>query len=168
MLDPTKRVEFKKEVSINMKPAVLGTILKLVGAGGAAAALSLGVAATYAQAAPSTPNPSPSTATTAKPDPRSDRGLVARAIFQSEAEVLGITPKELRADLRSGKTVAELAQAKGLSKDQFAQALASDVKPRLETLVDHKQLTQAQADKILDRISKGHIPFWNGVHHKTK
>jgi hypothetical protein len=27
-------------------------------------------------------------------------------------------------------------------------------------------ITQAQADKALDRIAKGHIPYWNGVHHK--
>src|SRR6266567_4484676 len=49
-------------------------------------------------------------------------------------------------------------------KDQFAARLAVSVKPRLETLVDKKEITQAQADKALDRISKGDIPFWNGIH----
>jgi hypothetical protein len=39
------------------------------------------------------------------------------------------------------------------------------VKPRLEALVDKKEITQAQADKVLDRISKGYVPFWNGIHH---
>jgi len=26
--------------------------------------------------------------------------------------------------------------------------------------------TQARADRILDRISKGHIPFWDGIHRR--
>lgn len=147
-----------------MKPAVLGTILKVLGAASAAAALSLGVAATYAQAATPSPMPSPS-ASAKHHDPKSDRALVRRAIFESEADVLGIKPEQLRADLKKGQTVADLAKDKGMTKEQFAAALAANLKPRLETLVDHKQLTQAQADKILDRITKGHIPFWDGIHH---
>jgi hypothetical protein len=51
-----------------------------------------------------------------------------------------------------------------MNKDQFAAALAANLKPRLEALVEQKVITQAQADKVLDRISKGHIPFWNGIH----
>lgn len=46
--------------------------------------------------------------------------------------------------------------------------LISSVKPRLAALVDNKVITQAQADRVIDRISKGHVPFWDGVHHRTK
>ena len=143
--------------------------LKTIGAGTAAALLSLGVAGVLAQAASPSPKPTPAAATTpAKPDPHKDRRAIALAVFESEADVLHITPAQLKEDLRQGQKVSDLAKDRGMTKDQFAAKLATTVKPRLETLVDQKAITQAQADKVLDRISKGHIPFWNGIHHRKK
>ena len=143
--------------------------VKTIGAGTAAALLSLGVAGVLAQAASPTPKPTPPAATTpAKPDPHKDRRAIALAVFESEADVLHITPAQLREDLRQGQKVSDLAKGRGMTKDQFAAKLAVSVKPRLQMLVDHKVITQAQADKVLDRISKGYVPFWNGIHpHKA-
>ncbi len=141
--------------------------VKTAGAAGAAALLSLGLAGGMAQAAAPTPKPTPSAGSTqAAPDPRADRRAIFRAVFESEADVLGISPKTLRQDLRSGQKVSDLAKDKGMTKEQFETRLIATARPRLETLVDHKVITQAQADKTIDRISKGHIPFWNGVHRK--
>jgi hypothetical protein len=143
--------------------------VKTIGAGTAAALLSLGVAASLAQAA--SPSPSPSAAASAKGakhDARTDRRLIVLAVVEAEADVLHITPGQLRDDLKHGQTVADLAKDRGMTKEQFAAKLVANVKPRLEALVDHKQITQAQADKVLDRISKGYIPFWNGIHHRAK
>ena len=143
--------------------------VKTIGAGTAAALLSLGVAAGLAQAA--SPSPNPSTAASAKGakhDARTDRRLILLAVVEAEADVLHITPGQLRDDLKHGQTVADLAKDRGMTKEQFAAKLVANLKPRLEALVDHKQITQAQADKVLDRISKGFIPFWNGIHHRTK
>ena len=78
--------------------------------------------------------------------------------------MLGITPKTLREDLRKGQKVSDLARDKGMTKEQFETRLIASVKPRLAALVDHKVITQAQADKVIDRISKGYIPFWDGLH----
>ena len=143
--------------------------LKTIGAGTAAALLSLGVAGVLAQAAPPSPKPTPAAATTpAKPDPHKDRRAIALAVFESEADVLHITPAQLKEDLRQGQKVSDLAKDRGMTKDEFAAKLAASVKPRLETLVDKKEITQAQADKVLDRISKGYVPFWNGIHHRKK
>src|SRR5882762_4995620 len=139
--------------------------VKTIGGGTAAALLSLGVAGTLAQAA-STPKPTPSTATKPAKHDHPDRRAVALAIFESEADVLHLTPAQLREDLRQGQKVADLAKDRGMNKDQFAAALTVNLKPRLEALVEHKVITQPQADKVLDRIAKGHIPFWNGIHHK--
>ena len=143
--------------------------VKTIGAGTAATLLSLGVAGGLAQAASPSPNPTPSTAANpTKPDPHRDRRAIALAVFESEADVLHITPAQLREDLKQGQKVSDLAKDRGMNKDQFAARLAATVKPRLETLVDKKVITQAQADKVLNRISKGYIPFWNGIHHRTK
>ena len=140
--------------------------VKTFGAGTAAALISLGVAGGLAQAASPTPNPSPAaSANPTKPDPHKDRRAIFVAVFESEADVLHITPAQLREDLRQSQKVADLAKDRGMTKDQFAAKLAASVKPRLETLVEKKVITQAQADKVLDRISKGYIPFWDGIRH---
>jgi hypothetical protein len=141
--------------------------VKTVSAAGAAALLSLGVAGGLAQAATPSPTPKASASVPAKPDPRTDRRAIRRAVFESEADVLGITPKTLRADLRMGQKVSDLAKDKGMTKEQFETKLLAVLKPRLETLVQHKVITQTQADRAMDRISKGYIPSWNGIGRHT-
>jgi hypothetical protein len=135
--------------------------VKAVGAAAAAAMLTLGVV----QAAGPTPAPTPSASTKAPAtDHRADRRAIARAVFESEAGVLAITPKTLRADLKMGQKVSDLARDKSMTKEPFETKLIASVRPRLAALVDHKVITQAQADKVVDRISKGYVPFWDGLH----
>ena len=126
--------------------------VKTVGAAGVAALLGMGAVSA------STANPSAS----AHPD----RRAVRAAVIESEADVLGITPEILVKDLKAGQKVSDLARDKGITEEQFETRLVANLRPRLETLVDKKVITQAQADKLLDRISKGHIPFWNGIHRR--
>jgi len=141
--------------------------VKTIGAGGAAALLSLGVAGVVGQAASPSPAPKPAAATTpAKQAARAAHRAIFRAVFESEADVLGIRVKSLRADLRAGQKVSDLAKDKGMTQEQFETRLIVASRPRLEALVDQKTITQAQADRVIDRISKGHIPFWNGIHRK--
>jgi hypothetical protein len=143
---------------------------KTVGAGTAAALLSLAVAGGLAQAAAPSPNPTSKPAAAATPSGvpatqlREGARAVRLAVFEGEADVLGITPKALRTDLKAGQKVSDLARDKGMTKEQFAAKLVVSVKPRLQQLVDNKVITQPQADKVIDSISKGHIPFWNGLH----
>ena len=142
-----------------------GVAVKVVGGGVAATLLSLGVAGGLAQAASPSPSPTASSPST-KADARADRRLVVQAVLESEADVLGMPEGNLVADLKKGQKVSDLAKDRGLTKEQFADRLIANLRPRLEMLVDHKQITQAQADRVIDRISRGHIPFWNGIHHR--
>jgi hypothetical protein len=128
--------------------------VKAVGAAGVATLLGVGAVSA------STANPT----TTAHPD----RHAVRAAVVESEADILGITPQALVKDLRAGQKVSDLAKDKGITQEQFQTRLVANLKPRLATLVEKKVITQAQADKLLDRISKGHIPFWNGLHPRKK
>lgn len=132
--------------------------VKAAGAAAVAALLSVGVV--------SAASPSPSPAGT--PDRHAVRHAIVKAVVDSEADVLGIKPEELRKDLKDGRKVSDLAKAKGLSKEQFADRLVAQLKPRLDALVDHKLITRAQADKVLDRIHRGYIPFWDGIHRPRK
>lgn len=125
--------------------------VKTISAAGAAALLSVGAV-------------SASTGQPTKSHP--DRHAVRAAVIKAEADVLGIKPEQLRKDLREGQKVSDLARDKGMTKEQFETRLIADLKPRLETLVDHKVITQAQADKVLDRIAKGDVPFWDGLHRR--
>lgn len=134
--------------------------VKAAGAAAAAALLSVGVV--------SAASPSPSPTSTGSAGRHAARHAVVTAVVEAEADVLGIKPEELRKDLKDGQKVSDLAKAKGMTEEQFAARLAVNLKPRLEALVDHKQITQARADRILDRIAKGHVPFWNGIRHPKK
>ena len=140
--------------------------VKTLSAAGVAALLSLG--AVGALAASPSPNPTPTAAGTQHPagDRYADRRAIRRAVIESEADVLGIKPEQLLKDLKAGQKVSDLAKDKGMTKEQFETKLAANLKPRLEALVDHKTITQAQADKVLDRISKGYVPFWDGIHRR--
>ena len=129
--------------------------VKSVGAAGIAALLSVGAVSAYTSQPSTTKH-------------HSDARVVRTAVIEAEADVLGISPQTLVKDLKDGQKVSDLAKDKGITKDQFADRLAASLKPRLEALVDKKEITQAQADKVLDRISKGHIPFWDGIHTRKK
>ena len=146
---------------MNPFPAVA---VKVVGA--AAAAVLLGVGAVSAASPSPAPAPTPSGTQQAPADRHADRRAVRRAVIEAESDILGIKPEALAKDLKDGQKVADLAKAKGLTKDQFASRLAVNLKPRLDALVDHKVITRAQADRVLDRIAHGHVPFWDGIHRR--
>ncbi len=142
-------------------------VVKTVGAAGVAALLGVGV---VGAASPSPAPTSPTATGTTQPanDRHADRRAIRRAVIESEADILGIKPEQLVKDLKAGQKVSDLAKDKGMTKEQFAAKLAVNLKPRLKVLVDHKVITQAQADKVLDRIAHDNVPFWDGVHHRKK
>ena len=149
--------------------AFTAVAVKVIGGTATAALLSAGVATGLAQAAGPSPSPSSTAGSSTNQqnsDRKADRRAVRLAVLEAEADVLGMKPEDLRKDFKSGQKVSDLAKDKGISEADFETRLDAALKPRLEELVAHRQITQARADRILDRIAKGHIPWWNGVHHK--
>jgi hypothetical protein len=135
--------------------------LALLG-GGIAAGAHLGGSTAAASVAPvvASPAPTPSAGATA-----ADRGAaqaVRRALLQGEAQVLGISLKQLGADLKSRQTIQQLATAKGLSEDQFRLQLVQSVQPLLDQQVKAGALTQAQEQKELKRLGTT-VPNWSQV-----
>jgi hypothetical protein len=55
------------------------------------------------------------------------------------AKTLGLSTDELHAQLRSGKSLAEIAQAKGISKDKLVASIKEQLTPSIEKWVDHKK-----------------------------
>jgi hypothetical protein len=148
-----------------MNPFVAFAV-KLVSGGTTAALMTLGLTASLADASV-TPSPTPSAPSSSNAAipaaPAGVRDAVRYAIFLSEAEALRIPPRAFRADLLHGITVARLARERGMNKERFADRLVVDLKPRLERLVDLHVITHAQADRVLDRIQHGYIPWWDGL-----
>ncbi|NOV03333.1 hypothetical protein [Paenibacillus planticolens] len=60
------------------------------------------------------------------------------------AKTLGLSKDELHAQLRSGKSLAEIAQSKGMSKDKLVASIKEQLTPSIEKWVDHKRDTKAK------------------------
>ena len=96
-----------------------------------------------------------------------DRGGVRRgggaanslSQWQSLAEQLGMTTDELAAELEAGKTIAELAEEKGVDL-QAAQLEA--MKEQIQQAVEDGKLTQEQADWMLQGLEQGFMPGGRG------
>jgi hypothetical protein len=69
------------------------------------------------------------------------------------ATYLGITPAELRAELRAGKSLAQIATEHGKTVAGLKSAILDAVRARLDKAVASGRLTAAQEKTILDRLS---------------
>jgi urease accessory protein UreF len=69
------------------------------------------------------------------------------------AQFLGLTPQELGEQIRSGKSLAEVAQGKGKSRDDLKTFLTNQAKTRFSAAVTAGRLTQAQADQMLAKMT---------------
>ena len=128
--------------------------VKVLGGSTAAVLLSVGALGTVAQAA-TTPTPTPSTVTA--------HYAIVRAVIEAEADILNLRPEQLLDDLQRGVTVGQIARIEGISKVNFELRLLFNLRPRLQQLVNHHVITRAQMFRVLDRIARGNIPFWNGL-----
>ena len=83
--------------------------------------------------------------------------------LDTAASYLGTTVDALRTELESGKTLAQIAQAKGKSVDGLVQALYDAAKQRLDAAVSAGRLTQSQENSILADLKQHITDFVNGV-----
>jgi hypothetical protein len=83
--------------------------------------------------------------------------------LDAAATYLGLTEAQLREQLESGKSLAEVAKAQGKSVDGLIQALVDAAKKRLDAAVAAGRLTQSQADSILSGLKSRVTDFVNGT-----
>jgi hypothetical protein len=77
------------------------------------------------------------------------------------AKALGISQSELQQDLKSGKTVKDVAASKGMDEAAFRTALVNATRSDLDAQVKAGKITQKQEDAILQRIQNGPLPLWD-------
>jgi hypothetical protein len=69
------------------------------------------------------------------------------------AKYLGLTREALRAELRKGQSLAQIARARGKTVDGLVAVMVAPVKERLTKAVASRRLTQQRADALLERIT---------------
>jgi hypothetical protein len=69
------------------------------------------------------------------------------------ATILGITPEQLRTEFQAGKSIAQIAQEKGISRDTLKQKILDARKAELDAAVQAGRLTAAQRDQIMARMT---------------
>jgi hypothetical protein len=86
--------------------------------------------------------------------------------FDAAAEALGLTPEQLFAELRTGKSLADIAEAQGVDLETVQEAMnaarAEAMKEAIEQAVEDGRLTQAQADWLLKGLELGFLPGGRG------
>ncbi len=63
-------------------------------------------------------------------EPFADRAVLS--------QILGVTQQELAADLKAGKSLSEIAQAKGIEKDQLVSKIKDSMTDKISKFVDKK------------------------------
>lgn len=69
------------------------------------------------------------------------------------AKYLGLTKAQLRKQLISGKSLAQVAKAQGKSTSGLEQAITAQIKARLDKAVANKRITATQEQKLLSGLS---------------
>jgi polyhydroxyalkanoate synthesis regulator phasin len=101
------------------------------------------------------------------PGERGHRGGVR--VMDAAATVLGMGVDDLMTELKNGKSLADVAEAKGISVEKLTDDLLAQVKTQLDGLVSDGKLTQEQADNIytqtesnIDQIVSDQSGFFGG------
>ncbi len=76
------------------------------------------------------------------------------ANLETAAKALGISEDDLKAELKDGKTLAEVAKEKGVDKQKVIDALVAEAKARGAEAVKAGKITQAQADEHLENATE--------------
>jgi len=167
----TQRQEPAREASPaarQRRTAVIAiVVVALAAAGSAIAASKLHGGSSPARGGLGRPGPSASTGGTADPGlaPPGTGGRFRGpgGGISAAADYLGLPPTELFNELRSGKTLAQIAgSTAGKSVSGLVAAMAAAEKSDLQQLVDSGRLTQAQADTIAAGIQSRVTAIVNG------
>lgn len=136
---------FKKYVGVAMLIAVVA---------------ALGISSVASAQSSVTPTPTAPTAPAAPRDGFGPRGLHSQAALEAAAKALGMTSDELSAQLWGGKTLADIASAKGVDiatvKAAVEAAQLAETKTAIAQAVTNGTITQAKADWLIAGLDKGY------------
>ncbi|MGC8827897.1 MAG: hypothetical protein ACP5TV_12960, partial [Anaerolineae bacterium] len=74
------------------------------------------------------------------------------SLVSTLANLLGVSPTEIAAQVREGKSLLDIAGEKGVTVDQLVSAVLSARAERLDEAVAAGRITREQADLMLDSV----------------
>jgi hypothetical protein len=83
-------------------------------------------------------------------------------VFDAAAKALGMSTDDLRAALRDGKSIADIAKDKQVDTSKVVDAVVAAVRADLDQAVKDGKLTQAQADEKLQNLQSRITAIVNG------
>jgi len=83
---------------------------------------------------------------------RANRAANRAEVLAVSAQTIGITPQELKTELKAGASIAQVATAHGVSVTAVVGALTTAADAKVTAARTAGSLTQAQADRITARI----------------
>jgi hypothetical protein len=91
------------------------------------------------------------------------------ALLSASASALGITEADLKADLKKGMSLSQIAAAQkpAVTEAAFRTRLIAKLTPVLDAAVTNKTLTKTQEQAIIKRLQTGPIPLWNRPAHPS-
>ncbi len=75
-------------------------------------------------------------------------------VIEAAAQVLDMPKEELVEELKDGNSLAKVAEAQGMSVEEFEAALLEQVKVQLDEMVADGTLTQEQADRLSEGLEE--------------
>ena len=125
---------------------------------------ALGITSVAFAQSGTTPTPAAPTAPAAPMGHRGGGfGLRSQAALEAAAKALGMTADELQAQLWGGKTLAALADEKGVDIADVQKAVEAaelaEMKTAIQDAVTAGTITQAKADWLIEGLDKG---YWGG------
>lgn len=125
-------------------------------AGGALVLVLLGgeVWATHAQASASSAVSAQAAQQQQAPERKQGHMRVAYLLVKTTADVSKLTPKEVLAELRAGKSLDQVAQAHGTGGKAVVDAAQARLQARLNAAVAGGNIPQERADKSLQRFDQ--------------
>ncbi|MCL6576956.1 hypothetical protein [Kyrpidia sp.] len=130
-----------------MKKSLLYSALALAVAGGGAAAVT--AAAPFAVAAADTATTASGSTQPAQAEHHQPWG----GVLSTAAQVLGVTPQQLAQNLRSGQSIAQVAQSKGVSEQQVIDAVVQKISASIDQKVQSGKLSQDKAAQMKANLS---------------
>lgn len=76
------------------------------------------------------------------------------ALFRTAAEYVGLDLPALKAELKQGKSLADVAAAQGKSADGLVATLLEKVSDRLDTAVDRGRISDARKQELLAKAKE--------------
>lgn len=150
-------MELETEGTTPQRPARRGLRPMIVAAGAAAGLTLAGLGIAQAQTA--TTDPSAAAGAPAELGGKRDPGPKLSAA----ATAIGISEAELQTALKSGQSIAQVAQAKGVHLNKVIEALVAAAKADLAAQVQAGTITQAQADQRAANLTQHLTQFVNHI-----